>query len=58
MKPSEAIALGLCPSCMGTGRVDRCVPYQDIYPCSSCGGGGTWEDLEREQERIAKLFNE
>lgn len=42
MSPSEAIAIGLCPSCIGTGRVDRCVPYEDVFPCSTCSGSGTY----------------
>jgi hypothetical protein len=40
--PAEAIAAGLCPGCLGTGRVTRFVPYEDVFPCSTCEGAGTW----------------
>lgn len=45
MRPSEALAVGLCPSCVGTGRVDKCVPCVDVFPCSTCGGSGKWPPL-------------
>ena len=42
MTPSEAIKAGVCPGCLGSGRVERCVPYDDVFPCSTCGGSGIW----------------
>jgi len=40
--PTECLKMGLCPGCWGTGRVERVVPYTDIFPCSTCDGTGTW----------------
>lgn len=40
--PSAALALGYCPGCGGTGRVNRVVPYDDVFPCSTCGGDGAY----------------
>lgn len=40
-RPTEAIAMGLCPSCLGRGMVHKFVPNEHIGHCSSCGGAGT-----------------
>lgn len=42
MKPSEAIAQGKCPSCLGIGWVHRVVPMEHEGPCSTCLGTGLW----------------
>jgi DnaJ-class molecular chaperone len=42
VKPSEAVAAGICPSCFGSGLVARLVPVEDLYPCATCGGSGRW----------------
>ena len=53
VKPSEAMAAGLCPGCGGTGRVNRVGPYDDMFPCSTCGGDGRWPPLDwREAVRL------
>lgn len=39
-KPGAAVAAGRCGSCLGTGRVNRVIPYDDVFPCSTCGGDG------------------
>lgn len=40
--PSAALGFGYCPGCGGTGRVNRVVPYEDVFPCSTCGGSGAY----------------
>lgn len=40
--PSEAVAAGKCPMCLGSGEVDRVVPEPGLYECSLCGGSGEW----------------
>jgi hypothetical protein len=42
VKPSEAVQQGLCPSCIGAGRVYRLVPTEGEYPCPLCAGTGKW----------------
>lgn len=42
MKPSEAVQQGICPSCIGRGKVTRFVPVEGEYFCSLCGGSGEW----------------
>ena len=42
MKPSEAVQQGICPSCLGTGKVYRFVPVEGEYRCHLCGSSGQW----------------
>ena len=43
MTPGEAAERGICPGCMGDGKVVRLwVPGEAEGPCSTCGGSGTW----------------
>jgi hypothetical protein len=45
--PSEAIAAGLCPGCLGTKTVVKLwLPGCPEGPCSTCGGSGTWPPAE------------
>lgn len=44
--PSQCYKAGICPGCGGTGMVNRCVPVEGTYICSSCNGGGTVEAME------------
>ena len=48
-RPSEAIAMGLCPGCLGHGWVHRFVPADEDGPCSTCGGTGTLAGMEDHQ---------
>lgn len=41
MTPSEAIKLGLCPSCKGKGDTYH-VLEKKMGSCSSCHGDGKW----------------
>jgi hypothetical protein len=50
--PSAALLAGYCPGCGGTGKVDRCVPVNGTYICSSCNGGGTVEAMEAALEAL------
>jgi hypothetical protein len=43
--PSQCMEAGFCPGCGGTGRVERSVPVDGTYVCSSCNGGGTMEAM-------------
>jgi hypothetical protein len=40
--PSQALAHGICPGCMGAAKVIRFVPVEGIYDCRTCEGTGTW----------------
>jgi len=42
--PSEAIELGLCPACLGTGEAFHVVE-QVNGPCSGCGGLATLDAM-------------
>lgn len=44
--PYEAMRAGWCPGCGGTGRVQKVVPIEGTYVCSTCNGGGTVEAVE------------
>lgn len=46
-RPSAALRAGYCPSCMGTGRVERLTRVEPFITdvastCSTCAGTGTW----------------
>lgn len=51
MRPSEAVKAGRCPFCLGSRRVIRFVPYEDVFPCSACNGTGLWPPPKEESER-------
>lgn len=43
--PSEALAAGACPYCLGGGRVvDIGQPGHPVVACRWCGGTGRWPD--------------
>jgi hypothetical protein len=50
--PSAALLAGWCPGCGGTGKVQRVVPVDGTYLCSSCNGGGTVEAMEHALEAL------
>lgn len=52
--PSETLAAGFCPGCGGTGKVDKVVPVEGIYICSSCNGGGTAEAFNALMEAMGR----
>jgi hypothetical protein len=55
--PSEAIALGLCPGCLGHKTVVKLwLPGCPEGPCSTCEGSGTWPPPEPQPPRRAALI--
>jgi hypothetical protein len=52
--PSETYAAGWCPGCGGTGKVNKVVPVEGTYICSSCNGGGTRASFDALMEAMGK----
>lgn len=40
-KPSRAAEYGLCPSCLGLGIVNKCMPVVHSGACQACHGSGS-----------------
>lgn len=51
--PSQAVAMGLCPMCLGHGTTHKLVPVEGLSECSGCAGGKTMDAFWAEQDRLS-----
>lgn len=54
--PSQAVAMGLCPMCLGHGTTHQFVPVEGVGVCSGCAGGKTMEAFWAHQDATADLI--
>lgn len=54
--PSEAVAMELCPMCLGHGTVHKFVPVEGLGECPGCAGGKTLEAFWAHQDAEADMM--